>query len=149
MYTNAFLVVLEHGENYTSVIGTKNRYGPYSPNESLIDVVGDKLFVINDQVDGIDVYEIQYESISEKLVNGKIQKSTKGNKLYHLDTFKLPLEKYGLGSLFSITCNDNSCEVVTSYTRDIGCTLDLDINTGVYSNVLCQGRGESFVPLRE
>jgi hypothetical protein len=143
----AFIVILEKGYDPPRIFSTTGRYGT---NENVMDIVDNKLFVVNGQMNSIDIYGIVIGKPSDyKAGSGIPTLTTHPSHLYFMESFKLPTDKYDLGEVFSVECEETTCEINTMKKPDTGCTVDLDIDTGKYSNASCLGPNGTFVPTKE
>lgn len=128
-----FAMEVEAGE-YNPVIFSVS--SPAYMEDGLFEIIGNELWVVNGQINKIEVYNYQ----PEKREGNVVQISS----LTYVEAINLP--KYQIGVIYSIKCDEESCEVSTAHHQESGCRMDLNLTTRQYSNIKCSRMGEEFTP---
>lgn len=128
-----FAVELETGEYHPVIFSVSS---PAYFEDSLFEIIGHELWIVNGQTNKIDVYGYQ----PEKKEGDVIQMSS----LIYKDSIDLP--KYRVGVIYSIKCDKENCVVSTAHHQESGCTMDLRLKTRQYSNIKCSHMGGEFTP---
>lgn len=111
------------------LISASTFFSGYS-SDKLFDVVNGNLYVINADLNSIDIYQMGSNS-----------------QYSRAKSLKLPL--YKLGTVHGIKCNESTCDVETALHIESGCNLTLDIKREQFSEPVCWGPSEdsnSFIP---
>jgi hypothetical protein len=105
-------------------------------NDKLFDVVGDKIYIINQEHSFIDVYTA---NLTEKFES--VPQLFRMNYLYSITP------KYDVGWPVSIECKADLCAMSSSFGLESGCDMQLNVTTKQYSNIQCASFDEgTFEP---
>lgn len=128
-----FAIELEAGEYHPVIFSVSS---PALMEDGLFEIIGNELWVVNDQINKIEVYNYQ----PEKKEGNVLQLSS----LIYKDSIDLP--KYQVGAIYSIKCDGENCMVSTAHHQESGCRMDLSLTTRQYSNIKCSRMGGEFTP---
>ena len=105
--------------------------------DNLFDIVGDKIYIINQKVGFIDVYTARFVKSTEAT-----------SSFYTMDYTKtINGPKYEVGVPNFLKCQNDSCQLKTVIHQQSGCQMLLNISTEQYSEIKCAGMGGSFDPV--
>ncbi len=127
-----YAVVLETGDLWPvvfSVVDPAHTNNFSTQDNHLFEVIGRKVWVVNSQTNGIDVYDIS------------------SNLLGYTKFISLP--QYDVGRIYALECGETVCKVSTAHHLESGCVMDLETATESFSNIKCADYGGEFVPERK
>ena len=99
--------------------------------DNLFDIVGDKIYVLNQNRGFIDIYSASY---SERTMATSAYYS-----MNYLGSINGP--RYKVGVPYSIKCQDNKCQLQTAFHQEAGCDMELNLETKQYSGIKCSDIG--------
>ena len=100
-------------------------------NENIFDIVGDKIYIIDSQLNIIKTFTAEYNSPT--LVTPEY---------YYMKYLgSIPPPRYNIGTIISIKCALDRCSIESAFHQESGCEFDLDISTLNYSVPVCHSPG--------
>jgi hypothetical protein len=130
---NIFEIIMESGKNHPTIYSFSSQaFG----EDGLFDIVGRELWVVNGQMNRIDVYKFSPEK--------KIGDTTQLSTLIYDRSVELP--KYQIGKIFSAKCDFEKCTFLTAQHQESGCSMDYSFSTGGFSKIKCSDMTGDFSP---
>ena len=104
--------------------------------DNLFDIVGDKIYVLNQSRSFIDIYAAGF---SEK---------TLATPAYYEMNYvgSIGSPGYKVGVPYSIKCQNDLCQLKTAFHQESGCDMTLNLKTKQYSGIKCSSMGGDFSP---
>lgn len=128
---DVFSISLESGEHYPVIYSTSSRF--YDQTQ-LFEIVDDQIFIVNSQKNQVDIYKYQIPKVEDGI--------RYLGKFTYIESIELP--EYKIGEIYAINCAANNCHINTAHQLESGCSMDLNIQTQEFTNLICADAAGEF-----
>lgn len=129
VYNDAPVFPQDTSETIISYINSQYTHNSY------FEVINNLLFVISTKGDFIYIYKLNFDN----------PKKDSPYSVELVDT--IPGPRYDVGSPYSLICNSNTCNILSAFHFESGCSMYVNIETKVYGDLQCLGyTGDEVTP---